>query len=95
MDLACEDRLADSSFGELVWRSQSQSSDPFISMAEVSAGYFDQAHLIKSLKHFVGLTPGLIIDNSRLEKLSFLYNTAPLLLNYDADGWVTKEGEHA
>jgi AraC-like DNA-binding protein len=40
------------------------------------AGYFDQSHLTKSLKHFIGQTPTQIIAKS--EQLSFLYKTAPL-----------------
>lgn len=39
------------------------------------AGYFDQSHLIRSLKRFVGLTPTQIADKNRPERLSFLYNT--------------------
>lgn len=39
------------------------------------AGYFDQAHLTRSLKHFVGLTPAQIARRDR--QLSFLYNTDP------------------
>jgi AraC-like DNA-binding protein len=42
------------------------------------AGYFDQPHLTRSLKHFVGLTPAQIMDQSRPERLSFLYKTASL-----------------
>lgn len=41
----------------------------------VGAGYFDQAHLTRSLKHFIGETPAKIIQ--RLKQLSFLYNTNP------------------
>ena len=37
------------------------------------AGYFDQAHLTRSLKHFIGQTPGQIIRAE--EQLSFLYKT--------------------
>ena len=37
------------------------------------AGYYDQAHLTRSLKHFVGQTPAQIIRGER--QLSFLYNT--------------------
>ena len=37
-------------------------------------GFFDQAHLTRSLKYFVGQTPGQIISADR--QLSFLYNTA-------------------
>ena len=39
------------------------------------AGYFDQPHLTRSLKHFVGQTPGEIIQGE--SQLSFLYKTAP------------------
>jgi AraC-like DNA-binding protein len=38
------------------------------------AGYFDQPHLIRSLKRFIGQTPTQIVDESN--QLSFLYNTA-------------------
>jgi Helix-turn-helix domain len=41
----------------------------------VGAGYFDQAHLTRSLKHFIGETPAKIIQ--RQKQLSFLYNTNP------------------
>lgn len=37
------------------------------------AGYFDQAHLTRSLRHFVGQTPAQVLRGS--EQLSFLYNT--------------------
>lgn len=41
------------------------------------AGYFDQAHLTKSLKYRIGQTPA---DIARArEQLSFLYKTTPLL----------------
>jgi AraC-like DNA-binding protein len=40
-----------------------------------AAGYFDQPHLTRSLKHFIGLTPAQIIDKNRSEQLSFLYKT--------------------
>ena len=44
--------------------------------AVYEAGYYDQAHLTRSLQHFIGQTPGQII---RAEKqLSFLYNTNPV-----------------
>ncbi len=42
------------------------------------AGYFDQSHLTRSLKHFIGLTPAQIIDEARAVPLSFLYKTAPI-----------------
>jgi hypothetical protein len=37
------------------------------------AGYFDQAHLTRSLKYLIGQTPGQIIRAE--EQLSFLYKT--------------------
>jgi methylphosphotriester-DNA--protein-cysteine methyltransferase len=40
------------------------------------AGYFDQAHLTRSLKHLIGQTPVEI--GRRTRQLSFLYKTAPL-----------------
>jgi AraC-like DNA-binding protein len=40
------------------------------------AGFFDQAHLTRSLKYLVGQTPGAIVQAR--EQLSFLYNTTPL-----------------
>ncbi|MCI0708802.1 MAG: helix-turn-helix domain-containing protein [Chloroflexi bacterium] len=43
------------------------------------AGYFDQPHLTRSMKHFIGLTPTQIMDNNRPEQLSFLYKTDHLL----------------
>lgn len=39
------------------------------------AGYYDQAHLTRSLKHFIGQTPAEIIRAE--QQLSFLYNTDP------------------
>jgi len=39
----------------------------------VGAGYFDQAHLTRSLKRFIGETPAKIIQGQK--QLSFLYNT--------------------
>ncbi len=39
-------------------------------------GYYDQAHLTRSLKHFIGLTPVQIARGDR--QLSFLYNTDPV-----------------
>ncbi len=38
------------------------------------AGFFDQAHLSRSLKHLIGQTPAKIARGD--EQLSFLYNTA-------------------
>ena len=40
-----------------------------------AAGYFDQAHLTRSLRRFVGQTPGDIVRAT--EQLSFLYKTTP------------------
>lgn len=43
------------------------------------AGYYDQAHLTRSLKRFIGQTPAEVIRADR--QLSFLYNTtSPALL---------------
>ncbi len=42
------------------------------------AGYFDQPHLTRSLKHYIGQTPAQIMDEGRDERLSLLYNTTPL-----------------
>jgi methylphosphotriester-DNA--protein-cysteine methyltransferase len=39
------------------------------------AGFFDQAHLTRSLKHLIGQTPAKIIGQE--EQLSFLYKTSP------------------
>ena len=41
------------------------------------AGYFDQPHLTRSLKYFIGQTPAQILQKSRPEQLSFLYKTMP------------------
>jgi hypothetical protein len=40
------------------------------------AGYFDQAHLTRSLAYRIGQTPAEIIRANR--QLSFLYKTPPL-----------------
>ncbi len=37
------------------------------------AGYFDQPHMTRSMKRFIGLTPAQIADKTRPERLSFLY----------------------
>jgi AraC-like DNA-binding protein len=42
------------------------------------AGYFDQPHLNRSLKHFIGQTPAQILQKSRPEQMSFLYKTMPI-----------------
>ena len=41
------------------------------------AGYFDQPHLTRSLKYFIGQTPAQILRQSGPEQLSFLYKTTP------------------
>lgn len=48
-----------------------------ISDAVYEAGYFDQPHLTRALKHFIGQTPAQIMGKSRSEQLSFLYKTIP------------------
>ncbi len=45
----------------------------------LEAGYFDQPHLTRSLRYFIGQTPAQIIDERRSEQLSFLYKTEPVL----------------
>jgi len=39
-------------------------------------GFFDQPHLIRALRRWVGPTPGGLLRNE--DQLSFLYNSAPL-----------------
>ena len=39
------------------------------------AGYFDQPHLTRSLKYFIGQTPAQILHQSQQSQLSFLYKT--------------------
>ncbi|MCI0556263.1 MAG: helix-turn-helix domain-containing protein, partial [Anaerolineae bacterium] len=46
--------------------------------AVYEAGYFDQPHMTRSLKYFIGQTPTQIMGKSEAEQLSFLYKTAPL-----------------
>jgi AraC-like DNA-binding protein len=38
-------------------------------------GYFDQPHLTKSLKYFIGQTPAQLMDPDRSTQLSLLYKT--------------------
>lgn len=52
-----------------------RSGVPIVDVAH-RTGYFDQAHLTRSLKHLIGQTPAHIADATR--QLSFLYKTAPL-----------------
>jgi AraC-like DNA-binding protein len=39
------------------------------------AGYYDQPHLTRSLKRFIGQTPAQLLHHDRPEQLSFLYKT--------------------
>ncbi len=48
------------------------------------AGYFDQAHLTRSLKHRIGQTPVEVVRGT--QQLSFLYKTNPLCEAYDSGG---------
>lgn len=41
----------------------------------LQAGYYDQPHLTRSLKHFIGQTPAQLLHHSGSEQLSFLYKT--------------------
>ena len=45
-----------------------------------AAGYFDQPHLTRSLRYFIGQTPAQLVRHSQLEQLSFLYKTQPFAL---------------
>lgn len=48
-----------------------------ISDTTLQAGYFDQPHLTRSLKSFIGQTPAQILCKNQPEQLSFLYKTTP------------------
>ncbi|MGH3840103.1 MAG: helix-turn-helix domain-containing protein [Pseudonocardiaceae bacterium] len=48
-----------------------------ISDTTLEAGYFDQPHLTRSLKFFIGQTPAQILLKNQPEQLSFLYKTTP------------------
>ncbi len=43
----------------------------------LKAGYYDQPHLTRSLTRFIGQTPAHLLQHSRPEQLSLLYNTNP------------------
>ena len=43
------------------------------------AGYADQPHLTRSLRHFIGQTPAQIANANRPERLSFLFKTHVLV----------------
>lgn len=49
------------------------------------AGYYDQPHLTRCLKTYVGFTPAQLVNPERTTALSFLYKTAPLLLDENVD----------
>lgn len=53
------------------------------------AGYFDQAHLTRSLKSLIGQTPAEVSRGTR--QLSFLYKTTPRPGTYDAHGRTTHD----
>ena len=60
------------------------------------AGYFDQPHLTRALRHFIGQTPAQLTDPNRSMPLSFLYKTVPLQVEYDPGvRELTPEGELA
>ncbi len=42
------------------------------------AGYADQPHLTRSLKHLIGQTPAQMMGKGEPQQLSFLFNTEPL-----------------
>jgi len=46
--------------------------------AVFQAGYFDQPHLTRALRHFIGQTPAQIADKETAQQLSFLYKTTPV-----------------
>lgn len=48
-----------------------------ISDVALRAGYFDQPHLTRSLRGFIGQTPAQIVSESPPQQLSFLYKTTP------------------
>jgi AraC-like DNA-binding protein len=47
------------------------------------AGYFDQPHLTRSLKRYIGLTPAQIMDAGGRQPLSFLYKKNPVWSGYN------------
>jgi len=47
--------------------------------ATQEAGYFDQPHLTRSMKHFIGQRPAELLDEERSDQLSFLYKTRPFV----------------
>jgi hypothetical protein len=55
-----------------------KSGVPILSAA-CQAGYFDQPHLTRSVQRFIGQTPAQLLDEDRLDQLSFLYKTQPFV----------------
>lgn len=51
----------------------------------LETGYYDQAYLTKSLKLFIGQTPGQLVEKAQSEQLSLLYKTDSFVLPYDED----------
>lgn len=49
------------------------------------AGYFDQPHLTRALKQYIGLTPAQVMDEAQRSPLSFLYKKNPLSLSYNTN----------
>jgi AraC-like DNA-binding protein len=51
-----------------------------VSIVEVvhAAGYFDQPHLTRALRYYIGQTPAQLMDERRSGQLSYLYKTQPL-----------------
>ncbi len=53
--------------------------------ATYEAGFFDQPHMTRALKQYIGLTPAQVVDETRRNPLSFLYKKNPLSLNYNTN----------
>jgi AraC-like DNA-binding protein len=51
-----------------------------VAIVEVAhaAGYFDQPHLTRALRYYIGQTPAQLMDERRSGQLSYLYKTQPL-----------------
>ena len=56
------------------------------------AGYCDQPHLTRSLKHLIGQTPTQIVSTGSRDPLSFLYKTDALWMDYDTNVRITPKG---
>ena len=59
-----------------------QQGKPIIDVA-YGLGYFDQSHLHRVMKHFIGEPPSQLIDKNRTGQLSFLSKTELAMLHYD------------